>query len=75
MAVGVTTWLPTGGCEPLHAPLAVQVVTLVDDHASVALCPSVMVVGETVRFSVAVGGGSGELFSEVPKVQLTKPEA
>jgi hypothetical protein len=36
-AVGVTAREPDAGCEPLHAPLAVQFVPEFDDQVSVAL--------------------------------------
>ena len=58
MVVGVTVLVPCGGCGPLHAPLATQAVTLVDDQLSVALCPKVMVLGLTVIARFGATGGS-----------------
>jgi hypothetical protein len=74
--VGVTVLVPCGGCAPLHAPLATQAVTLLDDQLSVALCPKVMVLGLTViaRFG-ATGGPAMGNEPWVLKEQLTKAEA
>jgi len=44
-AVGVTASAPLVALAPLHAPLAAQVVSPVEDHVSVAACPSVKVTG------------------------------
>jgi hypothetical protein len=38
-AVGVTAWLPLTLSAPLHAPLAVQAVALVETQVSVLLEP------------------------------------
>jgi hypothetical protein len=51
----VTAKVPLVACAPLQALLAVQVVALVEDQVSVALCPSVIEVGATEM--VTVGGG------------------
>lgn len=51
-AVGVTDCVPLVASAPLHAPLAVQAVAFVDDHVSVAVPPSVIVVGFTVISAV-----------------------
>jgi hypothetical protein len=40
--------MPLAPLEPLHAPLAVHVVPLLEDHVMVALCPSVIEVGFAV---------------------------
>src|ERR1700722_11766487 len=53
---GLTLCVPLVAFVPLQALLAVQVVTLVEDHVSVAFWPRVMLVGLTV--SVTVGGGA-----------------
>jgi hypothetical protein len=53
VAVGVTSSVPVAACVPVHPPLAVHAV--LDDHESVALCPSVMVVGSTESAAVAAG--------------------
>jgi hypothetical protein len=34
--VGVTDWVPLVACVPLHAPLALHALALVDDQVSVA---------------------------------------
>jgi hypothetical protein len=44
-AVGVTVIVPLAASEPLHAPLAVQVVPLVADHISVLERPAITEVG------------------------------
>ena len=54
-AAGETVLVPDALWVPLHAPLAVQVVPLVADHVSVALCPCEMVVGATDRVTLAGG--------------------
>ncbi len=55
-AAGFTARLPDVASLPVHAPLAVQAVALVDDQLSVALLPRVIDVGETA--SVTVGAGA-----------------
>jgi hypothetical protein len=45
--VGVTIVEPITACEPLHAPLAVQLVPLFDDQVTVAGCPTVTDAGLT----------------------------
>jgi hypothetical protein len=54
-ALGVTTMVPLVACVPVHAPLAVQEVALVEDQVSVALCPTMIEVGLTVRVTVGAG--------------------
>jgi hypothetical protein len=54
---GVSAAVPLVGSAPLHAPLAVHEVAFVDDHVSVVLPPSVMLVG------LAVIVTAGELWS------------
>jgi hypothetical protein len=56
VADGVTDSVPLIACAPLHAPLAVHDVALVDDHVSVALDPSVMLDGETEIVTVGAEG-------------------
>src|ERR1700722_508427 len=51
-SVGVTISLPLVACVPLQEPLAVQEVAFVEDHVSVALCPSVIEVGLIERLTV-----------------------
>ncbi len=58
MATGFTAKVPLVASVPLHAPLAVQEVALVDDQVSVALLPSVIEVGLTASVTV---GAAGEL--------------
>ena len=55
-AVGVSIAVPLAASAPLHAPLAVHDVSLVDDHVRVALEPSVMLDGETEIVTVGAGG-------------------
>lgn len=68
---GVTVRVPIPGRDPLQAPLAVHVVTAVDDQLSVALCPRVMVAGATLIFTAGATGGRGGPLPEVLKEQLT----
>jgi hypothetical protein len=51
----VTLKVPLAASAPLHAPLAVQEVALVDDHVTVALCPTVIEVGATAMVTVGMG--------------------
>jgi hypothetical protein len=55
-AVGVTDCVPLVDWVPLHAPLAVQAVALVEDHVKVALPPRVMVAGATEIIAVGAAG-------------------
>jgi hypothetical protein len=57
-AVGVSVTVPVTACDPLHAPLAVQVVPLVADQVRVDDCPSTIEVGVTV---IVTAEGVGEL--------------
>ena len=43
---------------PLHAPLAVHDVALVDDQVTVALWPTVIEVGDTAIVTVGTGGAA-----------------
>jgi hypothetical protein len=52
----VTIIVPLVFRAPLQPLLAVQLVAFVDDQLSVALCPSVMVVGVTEMCTVGGGG-------------------
>jgi hypothetical protein len=54
VAVGVIIVDPMAGCEPLHAPLAVQFVPLFEDHVTVVDWPTVTDAGLT--FTVTVDG-------------------
>jgi hypothetical protein len=54
--VSDTDSLPLVLWVPLHAPLAVQDVALVELQVSVALPPSLIVVGETEIVTVAAAG-------------------
>jgi hypothetical protein len=47
--------LPEVALSPDHAPLAVQLVALVDDHVSVLVPPLAMLVGLAVRVNVGAG--------------------
>jgi hypothetical protein len=49
--------LPAVGCAPIHAPLAVHAVALVDDHVSVELWPTIMGLGATLIVTVGAAGG------------------
>jgi hypothetical protein len=51
----VTLKVPLVASVPVHEPLAVQVVALVDDHVTVALWPVVIEVGATVMVTVGRG--------------------
>ena len=70
-AVGVSVAVPLVGSVPLHAPLAVQAVALVEDQVSVALPPSVMVAGSTARVTV----GAGAALTVKVAVPFTLPPA
>jgi hypothetical protein len=54
-AVGVSLAVPDAASVPLHAPLAVHAVALVEDHVSVAASPTVTEVGLTARVTVGAG--------------------
>lgn len=56
--------MPDAGSAPDHAPLAVQLVPVLDDHVKVAACPSTMLVGLTVKDTA--GGGFIEPPPEPP---------
>ena len=47
--------VPLIASDPVQAPLAVQLLAFVDDHVSVALCPTVNEVGETDMVTVGAG--------------------
>ncbi len=71
MAVGFTARLPLVLSLPVHAPLAVQAVALVEDQISVALPPSVIEVGLTasVKVGAAAAGvtvNTAEAFADPP---------
>ena len=68
MAVGISVAVPPVACVPVHPPLAVQLVALVDDHVSVALDPKVMLVGETA--SDTVGAAIAFTVKVAPEVAL-----
>ena len=67
LCVGLSACVPWVACAPLQAPLAVQEVAFVEDQVSVALCPTVMVVGATEIVTV------GALAEEAPNL-ATKAE-
>jgi hypothetical protein len=46
--VGVTVMVPPAGCEPLHAPLAVQLVPAVAIHVRVVERPAITELGLTL---------------------------
>ncbi|MDP8986538.1 MAG: hypothetical protein M3N97_16150 [Pseudomonadota bacterium] len=56
-AVGVTVCVPLAARLPLHPPLAVQLVPLLEDQVTVADCPNVILLGLTVTLTEAAGGG------------------
>jgi|SRR5271165_5165352 len=56
VAVGVTLIVPLVPSLPLHAPDAVQAVVLAVDQVKVALCPKVMLAGDTPMVTVGAGG-------------------
>ena len=53
--IGPVPAVPLVGWTPLHAPLAVQLVALVDDHVSVDEAPLVTMAGDAAI--VTTGGG------------------
>jgi hypothetical protein len=69
----VTVTVPLVVCAPLQALLAVHEVALVEDHVSVALCPSVIEVGATDR--VTVGAGATTAFTVTETEALPLPPA
>ena len=58
LVAGVSDVVPEDACAPVQPPLAVQVVPAEEDQVSVALWPSVMLVGATEIVTVG-GGGAG----------------
>jgi hypothetical protein len=64
-AVGATVAVPLAGCVPVNAPpivldvVAVQVVALVDVHASCTVRPKLTVVACAGEVNVTVGMGVG----------------
>lgn len=68
--VGETVSVPLVAWLPLHAPLAVQDVALVDDQVSLALPPTSTEVGDTEI--VTVGAGLVTVNAAVP---LPEPPA
>ena len=60
VVVGVSVIVPEVACEPLHAPLAVQLVPAVAVQVSVADCPNVIEVGLTVMAIAATVDPEGE---------------
>ena len=61
---GLSACVPRVACAPLQAPLAVQEVASVEDQVSVALAPTVMVVGATEIVTV------GALAEEAPNLAM-----
>ena len=66
--MGLTTCVPLADLLPLHAvvspvALAVQVSALLALHAKVALCPSSMVAGVTVKVTTGAGTGTDTVTS------------
>ena len=53
--VGDSDCVPLVDCEPLHPPLAVHAVALVELQVTVAACPTVIVVGATAIVTVGAG--------------------
>ena len=58
-SVGCSSKVPPVGSNPLQAPLATQLVALVDDQVSVVPWPSATVEGLAFRVTVGAGGGGG----------------
>jgi hypothetical protein len=56
VALGLTLKVPLVASAPLHAPLAVQDVALVEDQVTVALWPTVIEVGDTAIVTAGSGG-------------------
>jgi hypothetical protein len=54
-AVGFSVAVPDTASVPVHAPLAVQAVALVEDHVSVAASPTVTETGLTAMVTVGAG--------------------
>jgi hypothetical protein len=52
---GVSAAVPLVASLPLHDPLAVQLVALVEDQVSVELAPRIMLVGLAVSVTVGLG--------------------
>ena len=55
LAVGVTLNVPLVASAPLHEPLAVHEVALVDDQVTVAVWPTVIELGATAMATVGAG--------------------
>ena len=51
--------MPDTALVPTHAPEALQLVALVEDHDSVDDCPAVIEAGDAPRVSVGAGLGGG----------------
>jgi hypothetical protein len=56
--------VPVAACAPVHALLAVQAVAFVEDQVTVALWPTVMLVGDTLI--VTVGAAAVTVNAAVP---------
>jgi hypothetical protein len=73
LLVGLTLCVPDPDLPPLHAPLAVQELALVDDQVSVAESPEVMLEAlasrETVGAAAPGGGSFTSLGSSSPEPQ------
>jgi hypothetical protein len=52
---GPVLWLPLIPTEPLHPPVAVQALALVDLHIKVALAPATTAAGVAVKVTVGAG--------------------
>ena len=70
--MGVSVAVPLVASVPLHAPLAVHDVALVEDQVTVAVCPTVILVGETLIVTV---GATGAAFTVSVAVPLADPPA
>jgi hypothetical protein len=55
VVVGDSDFVPLVDCAPLHPPLAVHAVVLVELQVTVAACPTVIVVGATAIVTVGAG--------------------
>ncbi len=57
LAAGVSTCVPLVASDPLQPSLALHVLALVVDQVSVALCPTVIVVGAIDSITEGASGG------------------
>ncbi len=58
VAAGVTVCIPDVARLPLQAPLATQLVALLEDQVKVELCPEMMVIGAAVSCTEGIGNAT-----------------